>query len=208
MPTRAALDRDTISGIVLAGGKSRRMGGQDKGLMMVAGKPMAAWATALLTPQVGRVLLNANRNREQYQALGATVIADQMADFQGPLAGMAAGLAAIDSDYAAFIPCDSPLLPADLVQRLWDAMSAQQADIAVAHDGQRMQPVCALLRRDLLPSLQATLAGGERKVDRWYALHQLALADLSDLPEAFLNANTPAQLAELEQRLMQHNPKP
>ena len=208
MPTKPVLDRSNISGVVLAGGKSRRMGGQDKGLMMVAGRPMAAWATALLTPQVDQVLLNANRNREQYQALGATVIEDQLADFQGPLAGMAAGLAAIDHDYAAFIPCDSPLLPADLVERLWDAMTAQQAEIAVAHDGQRMQPVCALLRRDLLPSLQATLASGERKVDRWYARHQVALADLSDLPDAFLNANTPEQLADLKQRLPQPTTSP
>lgn len=208
MPTKPALDRGNIAGIVLAGGKSRRMGGQDKGLMLVAGRPMAAWATALLAPQVDQLLLNANRNREQYQALGASVIEDQLADFQGPLAGMAAGLAAIDHDYAAFIPCDSPLLPADLVERLWDAMTAQQADLAVAHDGQRMQPVCALLRRELLPSLRATLANGERKVDRWYAQLQVALADLSDPPNAFLNANTPEQLAELEQRLLQHPPKP
>jgi len=197
----AAAERGPITGVILAGGRAQRMGGDDKGLLAVAGRPLAGWVMATLAPQVDRVLLNANRNQSRYQALGATVISDQLSGFQGPLAGMAAGLAAADSDYVAFVPCDSPLLPDDLIARLWQAMDSQQADIAVAHDGQRMQPVCALLRRRLLGSLQRDLADGERCVDRWYAHQHTALADLSSHPLAFLNANTPQQLATIEQLL-------
>ena len=208
MPVTAPPDRRLITGVILAGGKARRMGGEDKGLLAVAGRPLAGWALTLLAPQVGRVLLNANRNQARYAALGAEVIGDRLADFQGPLAGIAAGLAAADSELVTCIPCDSPLLPGDLIARLWRALDAHQADIAVAHDGQRMQPVCVLLRRDLLGSLQQTLATGERRVDRWYARHRTALADLSDRPDAFLNANTPQQLAALEQHLSAANEDP
>lgn len=192
---------EQITGVILAGGKARRMGGDDKGLLSVADKPLVSWVMELLSPQVGSVLLNANRNQQAYAALGATVASDELADFQGPLAGMAAGMQAAETDYVVFVACDSPLLPADLVQRLAQALTAHNADIAVAHDGRRLQPVCALLKRDLLPSLRLTLTGGERKVDHWYALHHAVEADLSDVPDAFINANTPEQLADIEQRL-------
>ena len=201
MTDTPTLDRERITGIILAGGKGRRMGGDDKGLLKVAGRPLVRWVMDRISPQVGTVLVNANRNQQRYQAMGAAVIGDQLSGFQGPLAGMAAGLAVAKTDYVAFAPCDSPLLPNDLVNRLWQAMSAQQADIAVAHDGRRMQTVCVLLDRKLLPSLRQTLNDGVRKVDHWYALHRTALADFSDRPNAFLNANTPEQLAELEQHL-------
>ena len=199
--TANSIPPEQITGVILAGGKARRMGGEDKGLLPIAGQPLVSWVMDMLAPQVSSVLLNANRNQQRYAALGATVVSDELADFQGPLAGMAAGMQAADTDYVAFVACDSPLLPADLIQRLARVLTAHDADIAVAHDGHRLQPVCALLKRDLLPSLLLTLTSGERKVDHWYALHHAVEADLSDVPDAFVNANTPEQLADIEQRL-------
>jgi molybdopterin-guanine dinucleotide biosynthesis protein A len=198
---QTTIPAEQITAVILAGGKARRMNGEDKGLLPIAGQPMVSWVMALIKPQVGGLLLNANRNQPAYEALGATVVSDELADFQGPLAGMAAGMQAAATDYVAFIACDSPLLPADIIQRLAHALIAHDADIAVAHDGHRLQPVCALLKRNLLPSLLLTLTGGERKVDHWYALHHAVEADLSDAPDAFINANTPEQLADIEQRL-------
>ena len=145
----------------------------------------------------GNTNRNANRNREQYAGFGVAVFGDRLEGFQGPLAGMAAAMEFADTELVALVPCDSPLIPRDLVQRLLDAMRRQDAEIAVAHDGERMQPVWTLLRRDLLPSLHRTLAADERKVDRWYTLHRVALADLSGYPDAFVNVNTPDDLAGL-----------
>jgi len=199
--TDNAIPPEQITGVILAGGKARRMDGEDKGLLPVAGKPLVSWVMDMLSPQVGSLMLNANRNQSRYEELGATVVSDELADYQGPLAGMAAGMQAAETDYVAFVACDSPLLPPDLIQRLARVLTAHDADIAVAHDGHRLQPVCALLKRDLLPSLLLTLTGGERKVDHWYALHHAVEADLSDVPDAFINANTPEQLADIGQRL-------
>lgn len=190
-----------ITGVVLAGGKARRMGGQDKGLLPLAGKALIAHVLERLTPQVKQVAINANRNQARYAEFGVPVFGDQLDDFQGPLAGMAAALEQADTELVVLLPCDSPLVPPDLVARLLRAMYEQQAEIAVAHDGRRMQPVWVLLRRELLPSLQQTLADGERKVDRWYAGHRTVTVDLSDCPPAFANANTPEELGALEQQL-------
>lgn len=192
-----------ITGVILAGGKARRMGGEDKGLLLLSGKPLIQHVLERLGPQVDHLAINANRNHERYAAFGVPVFGDTLGEYQGPLAGMAAALEQAETPLVVLVPCDSPLIPVELVQRLHHAMQQQQSEIAVAHDGRRMQPVWTLLRRDLLPSLQQTLAGGERKVDRWYAMHRTALADLSDCPDAFTNANTPEELAAMELRLKQ-----
>lgn len=192
---------EDITGLILAGGRATRMGGEDKGLIMVAGQPMAAHIIAALRPQVGALIINANRNHGRYAALGAPVISDQVADFAGPLAGMASGLAAADTSWVVTAPCDSPLIPPDLVARLIAALKAENAELAVTWGEGRMQPVFALLPRALLPSLDAFLRAGERKIDRWYAGHRTALADFSDRPETFLNINTPEERDALEVRL-------
>ncbi len=193
--------RTDVTGLVLAGGRAQRMGGQDKGLVEVNGRPMVEYVLAVLRPQVSRIVINANRNQDRYAAYGCEVLADELSGFQGPLAGIATALASSTSTYLLIAPCDSPLLPVDLGPRLHQALVAQGADIAAAHDGARLQPVFSLLRSELLDSLRSFLAAGERKIDRWYACHVLAVADFADQPDAFLNINTPQERAALALRL-------
>lgn len=189
---------ERVTGVVLAGGRGRRMGGQDKGLVEFRGRALIEWVLEALDPQVDALLINANRNQARYAAYGYPVVMDELADYQGPLAGFAAALRAAPTELLLTVPCDGPLLPADLVQRLRTAMERGEADIAVAHDGRRMQPVYALLRVSLLPSLESFLAAGERKIDRWYERHVCASVDFSDRPETFANVNSAEERAALE----------
>ena len=194
--------REDITAVVLAGGRARRMGGNDKGLMEVAGKPMVAHTIDVLRPQTAEVIVNANRNADAYRAItGCRVIADTVGGFAGPLAGMASALEASATRLLLTAPCDSPLVTPDLGPRLHAALARDGAEIAVAHDGGRMQPVFALLTRDLLPDLLAFLGTGERKIDTWYATRHAVTADFSDILDTFLNVNTPQERHRLEQRL-------
>lgn len=187
-----------ISALVLAGGRGQRMGGVDKGLQPLQGQPLVCHALQRLSAEITPIRINANRNHAQYQALGFEVIEDELDDFQGPLAGMASGLRHCPTPWMLVIPCDSPQLPLDLANRLYQAVNTEQSELAVAHDGQRLQPVVALLHRSLLPSLEAFLAGGDRKIDLWYTQHKMSRVDFSDQPEAFLNINTLQEKAALE----------
>lgn len=178
------------------------MGGRDKGLIEFTGEPLAARAARLLAPQVDALLLNANRNLDTYRQLlvdhpGARVISDSISGYQGPLAGMLTALETATTDAIVTVPCDSPLLRPDYVARLCAALQAD-TELVVAHDGQRLQPVFALLRRELATDLRRALSAGERKIDRWYARHAMAEADFSDTPELFHNVNTPEELRALE----------
>ncbi|MCB2261983.1 MAG: molybdenum cofactor guanylyltransferase [Candidatus Thiosymbion ectosymbiont of Robbea hypermnestra] len=193
--------KSDITGVILAGGQARRMGGQDKGLVPVAGRPMIDHILRALRPQVGPLLINANRNLDDYRRFGHPVIPDILGDFYGPLVGMASALKAARTDYLLTVPCDSPLFPADLAETLYGALHAQRAEIGVAHDGARMQPVFALLRRDLLTDLLAYLEAGGRKIDTWYAQHRLVIVDFSDRTDTFFNVNTQQQRRTLEQKL-------
>ena len=178
------------------------MGGEDKGLVEVAGRPMVARAIEVLRSQSAEVIVNANRNAGAYRAAtGCRVIADTVGGFAGPLAGMASALEASATRLLLTAPCDSPHLTEDLGPRLHAAMAGHGAEIAVAHDGERMQPVFALLTRGLLPDLLAFLAAGERKIDAWYATRHAVTADFSDILDTFLNVNTPQERDRLEQRL-------
>ena len=188
-----------ITAVILAGGRGRRMGGKDKGLVDLNGAPLIEYTLSAVSPQVGRLVINANRNIEEYQRYGFPVVSDTMADYQGPLAGFASAMAAAETEYIVTIPCDSPLLPDDLVQRLVQALNREDAELAVAHDGHRLQPVFALIQVSLLPSLLQFLQRGDRKIDLWYAQHKMAKADFSDIPETFLNINTPADQQQLQQ---------
>lgn len=202
MPT---YPRNDITGLILAGGRASRMGGEDKGLIEVNTRPMIDYVLAALKPQADSILINANRNLERYAGYGYRVVSDELTDFQGPLAGIATAMARSESAYLLVAPCDSPLVPEDLGARLYDALADANAEIAVAHDGARMQPVFSLLKRDLLASLLAFLEQGERKIDRWYARHSVALADFTHRPDTFLNINTPEDRRALAERLTKNH---
>ena len=195
------IPRNDITAVILAGGKARRMSGEDKGLITLHGRPMIDYIIHALQPQVGNILVNANRNTEQYAAFGLPVIADMLGDYFGPLAGMASGMNATQTTFIVTAPCDSPIIPVSLVKTLYRALQENQADISVAHDGERMQPVFALLRCSLLASLLDYLNEGGRKIDTWFGQQPLALADFSKSPDTFLNLNTPEDKQLLESML-------
>jgi molybdopterin-guanine dinucleotide biosynthesis protein A len=158
-----------ITGVILAGGEGRRMGGQDKGWVEYLGTPLIQHVSQRLLPQVSELLINANRNRSDYQSLGYPVTADLESGFQGPLMGILTGLKAARQPWVLFTPCDGPFLPEDLAERLYQAALNSQQPIAVASDGERLQPVVVLIKRDCLTQLEAAMQDGERKPDRWYA---------------------------------------
>lgn len=186
-----------VTGLILAGGLARRMGGGDKGLRQFRGKPMIAHAIERLAPQVNALLINANQNGEAYAAFGYPVLPDLIDGHAGPLAGLHAGLSTCTTPLLATAPCDSPFFPLDLVARLHARLDAEAAELAVARAGDWNQPVFALCRRELLSSLGAFLAKGGRKVDAWFATLRLTAVTFPD-EEAFTNINTPEELEKLE----------
>ena len=191
--------REKITGLLLAGGLARRMGGGDKGLLLLGGTSLAARALATLSAQCGTVLVNANRWIEEYEKLGCPVVPDIAPDFAGPLAGMHAGMTAARTEWILSAPCDSPFMPKDLAARLWRAAEKAEADIATARADGRAQPVFMLARRSLHADLENFLADGGRKIDAWRARHRFAEANFPD-PSAFANINTPEDLREMEKR--------
>ena len=195
------IEKGQITGVILAGGRGSRMGGVDKGLVSVSGKRLVDHVLEALLPQVGKVLINANRNPQEYEALGQKVITDELTGFQGPLAGFASAMNAADTDFLLTLPCDAPKLAGEFVERLAKSLTEHEASIAVAHDGRRLQPVHALMRVDLLEDLTAYLEAGERKIDLWYARHPMVKVDFSDIPEMFDNINTPEQRDRLEREI-------
>lgn len=196
-----------ITGLILAGGLARRMGGADKGLVPWQGEPLAAHVLRRLAPQVGTVLINANRHLDEYRALGAAVISDTVPGFAGPLAGLLAGLNAAGTEYLVCVPCDSPLLPDHLVARLAEGLLSAGADVAIAtapHDGElRRHPVFALLRRAVSASLTDYLQAGGHKVETWLARHKVAQVHFEN-ERPFYNINTREELLALEQSGPEH----
>lgn len=192
----------SVTGLILAGGRATRMGGADKGLQNFRGMPMAMFTLMRLMPQVGEVMINANRNLAAYESFGVPVWPDSLSDYAGPLAGILTALERCESDYLATVPCDTPLFPQDLVARLAQALEREDAEIAMAsapEDGQlRAQPVFSLIRRELMESLVRFTLGGGRKIDAWTGQHRTVLVPFEDAG-AFRNANTLAELHKLEQ---------
>jgi molybdopterin-guanine dinucleotide biosynthesis protein A len=184
-----------VTGLVLAGGMGRRMGGVDKGLVLLDGRPLAAHVIERLTPQVGAIVINANQNVERYAELGYPVVSDTVAGFAGPLAGLHAGLSAARTPFVATSPCDSPFLPLDLVARLAKGLDAASAQLAVAHTFAQPHPVFALVSAGVLPHLTAFLEAGGRKIDAWYSTLRVASVQFDDCEDAFRNINTPDELA-------------
>jgi molybdenum cofactor guanylyltransferase len=200
-----------ITAIILAGGRGSRMGGVDKGLQNFNGTPLAMHTLMRLQMQEGdvvsEVMVNANRNLSAYESMGVPVWPDADSEFAGPLSGFLVGLERCETPYLLTVPCDTPLFPLDLATRLLEALEHDDADIAMAAapeadaQGQmqvRRQPVFCLLKRDLLESLVAYMNSGGRKIDAWTAQHKTAVVQFEDA-KAFFNANTIAELHQLEQ---------
>ncbi|HJW11628.1 MAG TPA: molybdenum cofactor guanylyltransferase MobA [Albitalea sp.] len=198
------IERADITGLILAGGRGSRMGGADKGLQNYLGMPLAMHAMLRLAPQVGHVLINANRNLGAYDAFGVPVWPDALPDYPGPLAGFLAGLEHCETPYLVTVPCDTPNFPVDLVARLAADLSAQDAEIAMAAtrsvgDEIQVQPVFCLMKASLMESLVRFTQSGQRKIDRWTAKHR-CVEVLFDDEAAFFNANTADDLRQLQQR--------
>lgn len=183
---------DNMHWVILAGGQASRMGGNDKGLVPLAGRAMIEHVLETLTPQTMAISINANRNQARYQTYGP-VFGDHLKDYPGPLGGMHAALHHLDAEWIGFVPCDCPNLPADLVARMASACQ-DDTDIAVAHDGEHIQPVVTLMNRRILPKLEQFLDNGDRKITLLYRQCKMITVDFSDQPRAFINLNTPQEL--------------
>jgi len=190
-----------ISAIILAGGRATRMGGMDKGLVPFNQKPLIAHVVARLAPQVDEIIINANRETDAYKAFGYPVLQDEVADFAGPLAGMQLGLKHAQNDYLLTVPCDTPLLPLNLAKQLETALVQHNAEIAVAISDGNTHPVFCLCKRSVLPSLNDFLQQGGRKVSDWQKSLKYVNVDFSGCSDAFINLNTPEDIARLEAKL-------
>lgn len=205
-PPPDAYPRERVTAGILAGGRATRMGGIDKGLVELGGRAMIEYVLDALRGQTAHLLVNANRNIDRYETYGATVVRDSQQGFLGPLAGIASMMAVAPTGWLLTSPCDSPQVPRDLGPRLWQAVAHEDADIGVAHSGERLEPVFALLRCSLREDLEAYLGAGERKIDRWYRQHRMAVADFSDCPRMFVNVNSLAERDELAAQLRARQP--
>ena len=191
-------DTKTITGLILAGGQGRRMGGVDKGLQDFRGKRLVDHVYERLAPQVGGIIINANQNHDAYRTFGVRVVSDAIGKFAGPLAGLHAGLCVSRRPYLVSVPCDSPFLPDDLVARLYAGLEHSGAEIAVAKTGDQPHPVFCLARRGVLDHLTDFLKNGGRKIDAWYATLRVAEVAFDDEAEAFSNINTSDELKALQ----------
>ena len=190
-----------IIGVILAGGRATRMNHQDKGLVLYKNAPLISYAITAMLPVADALLINANRNLDQYQRFNLPVIADEIEGFQGALAGILTAISHSDSEILLTMPCDSPLIQTHHLQKLVAALKDSSSEIAVAFDGVRLQPVFLALKTSVKESLQAYLNSDERKIENWIKRHHFITVDFSDEPDIFLNLNTPSELSDLEQRV-------
>jgi molybdenum cofactor guanylyltransferase len=196
------------TGVILAGGKSSRMDGIDKGLALIEGQPLVTYVIQSLEPQVETILISANRNQAQYRTYGYDVIEDVIGEFYGPLSGILSAMQHVKTEYILIAPCDSPLLPADYAKRMVASLKSNNKNISVAHDGDSMQPVFSLISCKLSASLNEYLESGKRKVADWILQQSPAIADFSDCPDIFFNMNTPEDKLQLETLLSTTNKNP
>ena len=192
------IQKTQVTGVILAGGLARRMNNQDKGLINYKGRPMISYAIDALSTITQQTLINANRNQEIYQGFGLPVIADQTDHFDGPLAGVLTAMLYTSSDILLVIPCDSPLIKAHHLQKLLMMRATEDADVAIAFDGDRLHPVFLAIKTSLKTKLQDYLNSGQRKVEAWLKQQKGVNVDFSDVPEIFININTLSELASLE----------
>jgi len=187
-----------VTGVVLAGGLARRMNKLDKGLIEYHNRPMISYAVDAMSQVASLVLINANRNISDYAEFGYQVISDQTDSFDGPLAGVLSAMMHAETDILCVMPCDSPLIKPEHLNKLLTALIDNKADIAVAFDGARIHPVFLALKTSLQNSLEDYLQQGNRKIDLWLEQHDLLKVDFSETAEVFLNINTLSELEVLE----------
>jgi molybdopterin-guanine dinucleotide biosynthesis protein A len=187
-----------VTALILAGGGGRRLGGVDKGLVMLDGRPLIEWSIAAVAPQVAGVLISANRHLERYRAFGFPVVQDAETGVSGPLAGIVRGLEAVSTPLMLTLPCDAPCVPVDLVARLLSTRRRRDVDVAVAHDGERAQWAHLLISVGLHDQLSRALADGVRGVGDWVRSTRHALSDFSDKADCFANVNTLEQLEAMQ----------
>jgi molybdopterin-guanine dinucleotide biosynthesis protein A len=193
------MDKQTkVTGVILAGGLARRMNNQDKGLIRFKGQPMVSYAIAAMRTIADQTIINANRNIAEYQAFGLPVVSDQTDSFDGPLAGVLTAMLFAETGILLVMPCDSPLVKADHLQKLLSTRIENDADVAVAFDGERLHPVFLAIKATLKSSLQDYLHSGQRKIDLWLEQHKMVIVDFSAEPEIFININSMAELSDLE----------
>jgi molybdopterin-guanine dinucleotide biosynthesis protein A len=188
-----------VSAVILAGGQGRRFGGEDKGLVMLAGRPLVLWAARRLSSQAAEVLVNANRNLARYGALGHTVVPDCLPGFHGPLVGLLSAARTAQQEWLLTVPCDVPFLPLTLVAGMRALAGASQVPLVRAADETGIHYAIMLAHRDLIPDLESWLREGGRQVRGWQERHPLdTLYCGGDDPYAFLNINTPDALRAAE----------
>jgi len=191
-----------ITGVILAGGRGARMGGVDKGLVKLDGKPLVEHVLQRLQPQVPHIIISANRNYDEYARYGFAVVSDEVisndVDYAGPLAGMLSALTHCTTGFIVTVPCDVPRLPTDLVARLLVQLQREHSRACMAHDGTRAQPLCALLHTSLQEELRRALQAGQYKVERWLRDIGCSSADFSDCADRFINLNTAENIAEFK----------
>ena len=183
-----------ITALILAGGQARRFNFQDKGLLEWKGKTLTEHLIEQLKPQVGNIMISCNRNLEQYQQWGYACFSDQLSDFQGPLAGIQQGLSKIKTPYCLSCPCDTPLIPVNLAEKLFTQLNTNNADLAYVYDGNRQQYLLALMKTSLKPSLDLYLKDSGRKVRDWFKAINSIEVDFSEYQQDFFNINKPEQL--------------
>ncbi len=185
-----------VTAVILAGGMGRRMGGQDKGLVKYKNGTLIEHVIAGISQQTDNILINANRNIEVYSQFGYPIVEDSLSDFQGPLAGFYSAMAVANTDYILTLPCDGPFVVDNYLSSMINAINSTDSEMAIASDGERMQPVYALLPVNLRASLEQFLKDGERKIDRWYKEHQYTLVEFDATTRLFTNINTPEDIQE------------
>ena len=188
---------EAITGVVLAGGRATRMGGADKGLQLLNGKPLWRHVAEALQPQVGQLVISANRNLDRWRAGGFPVYSDSMDNFPGPLAGMLSVMQQVESEWFLFCPCDTPFIPSSLAQRFTQQRAS--SPVVWAHDGERDHPAISLVHRSLIPALESYLAAGERRVMVFMRQAGGHPVDFSDVKAAFINVNTLDDLHSMQE---------
>ncbi|WP_250655679.1 molybdenum cofactor guanylyltransferase MobA [Alkalimarinus coralli] len=190
----------TIDAGIIAGGLGSRLDGADKGLLQWQGVEFARHIIKRLKPYTRKLIINCNRNSDQYWPLADLVVSDGDGAFEGPLAGLKSLLLASDADYLLVSPCDTPALPEDFAERMLRCLEQNPGATIAVDDGERLHPLHLLVPVSLAGSISQYLASGERRMMKWLKQNNLVCCDFSDQPEGFLNVNSSEEFETLMQR--------